>query len=244
KAAVSPREEDTTFTRRIAAVLLADVSGFSALMGEDDERTARAVQHLRNIVQEIVADTRGHAEPVAGDALFATFDNVVAAVEAGLRIQERLAIEDFEGRRLELRIGVHVGDLLLREGAAFGDAINVASRLQSLARPGTICISDHVYRHVHNRLDVRFEDLGRHRLRNISHPVHAYLVLPHGARGQRRMGRAPVVWAAGVLALVAAAGTLATVYLRRAPAQPSALPAPVATAGEPGAPAADARSQV
>jgi class 3 adenylate cyclase len=121
----------------VCAVLLADVTGFSRLMGEDDERTARAVQHLQSIVQGIVSDSNGHAEPVAGDALFATFESVVAAVHAAVVIQRRLGNEPFEGQPLQIRIGVHVGDILLRDGRVFGDAINIAARLEALARPGT-----------------------------------------------------------------------------------------------------------
>src|SRR5512143_2919695 len=103
-------DPDATFTRRVCAVLLADVSGFSTLMGEDDERTARAVHHLQTIAQGIVSDANGRAEPVAGDALFATFDSVVAAVQAAIAIQRSIANERFEGRQLQVRIGVHLGD--------------------------------------------------------------------------------------------------------------------------------------
>ena len=101
-------EPDTTFTRRVCAVLLADVTGFSTLMGEDDERTARAVHHLQSIVQGIVSDTNGRAEPVAGDALFATFDSVVVAQhreEADQALPDRLALagQTHAGSRLNRR---------------------------------------------------------------------------------------------------------------------------------------------
>src|SRR5512137_305886 len=100
QAGVVRLDPDTPFTRRVCAVLLADVSGFSTLMGEDDERTARAVHHLQAIAQGIVSDANGRAEPVAGDALFATFDSVVAAVQAAVAIQRRVAGEPFEGQAL------------------------------------------------------------------------------------------------------------------------------------------------
>src|SRR5262245_41593522 len=163
--------------------MLADVSDFSALMGEDDERTARDVERLHALMGAVIADAGGHAEPVAGDALFATFDSVVAAVGAALRVQERVAGVDFAGRRLAVRLGVHFGDVLLGGTVAFGDAINVAARLQTLARPGTVCISEGVYRHVQARFDAAFEDLGRQRLKNITADVHAYLMVPRGATG-------------------------------------------------------------
>src|SRR5215468_9340950 len=174
--------QQDTFTRRICAVLLADVTGFSALVGEDDERTARTIRRLGSIVLEIVAEAKGHAEARAGDAILATFDSVVAAVDAALAIHRRIAAEEFAGRRLQVRIGIHFGDVLLREGAssaeAVGDAINIAARLQALAKPGTVCISDGVYRHVRNRFDEKFIDLGNQQLKNISGPVHAYLIVP------------------------------------------------------------------
>jgi class 3 adenylate cyclase/TolB-like protein len=176
-------------TRRLAAVLLIDVSEFSALMGEDDERTVRAVQGLHNLVRGIVAEMRGHADPIAGDAILATFDSVVAAVDSALQIQRRLAIEAVAGQTIRVRIGVHFGDLLLRDGAAFGDAINVAARLQTLARPGSVCISDGVYRHVRGKFDEKFVDLGRQRLKNISDPVRAYLILPGEVKAVRSRWR-------------------------------------------------------
>src|SRR5512144_1744216 len=108
-------ESEGSFERRVCAVLLADVTGFSKLMGEDDERTAAAVHRYQSIAQGIVADAKGHAEPVAGDALFATFDSVVSAVDAALAIQRRLHVDDLGGTPLTVRIGVHLGDVLLRD---------------------------------------------------------------------------------------------------------------------------------
>jgi class 3 adenylate cyclase/ketosteroid isomerase-like protein/TolB-like protein len=215
---------EDTYTRRICAVLLADVSGFSALMGEDDERTARAVERLRTIAVGIVTEMQGRAEPVAGDALFATFDSVVAAVDAALQIQRQVAAEDFGGRRLRTRIGVHFGDLLLREGSAFGDAINIAARLQTLARPGTICISDGVHRHVRKKFDEPFEDLGQQRLKNISDPVHAYLIVPRDTAAEGRAARPRPAWQWVVAAaLVAALGVASAMLVQRsrAPSAPS-----------------------
>src|SRR5689334_20708315 len=218
------------YTRRVCAVLLADVTGFSALMGEDDERTARGVERLQALVHGIVAESNGRAESVAGDAVFATFESVVAAVDAALQIQRRLATEDFAGRTLSVRIGVHFGDLLLRGGAAFGDAINVAARLQALARPGTICISSGVYRHVRNKVDEPFEDLGRRRLKNISDPVHAYLIVPRdvarGGVGARAVHR--WLWAIGVVPLLVVAAVVAVHRYRGAPATTPAETRPIA----------------
>jgi adenylate cyclase len=207
----------------VCAVLLADVTGFSALMGVDDERTAHAVRGLQALIQGIAAEHNGHAEGFAGDAIFASFDSVVAAVTAALSTQRRLAAETFEGLHLKIRIGVHYGDVLLREGAAFGDAINVAARLQTLARPGTICMSEGVYRQVGNKFDEKFIDLGRQRLKNISVPIHAYLLVPREAEAdQSHPSRRTVVgWTLGAatLAALVALGVVATLRSWRAPAE-------------------------
>lgn len=174
---------DETFSRRVVAVLLADVTGYSALMAEDDERTAHAIGELREFVRRIVTDTRGHAEEFAGDAILATFDSVAAAVAAAIEIQTKIGATRFAELQLRLRIGVHFGDILQGVGGAHGDAINVASRLQQLARPGTVCVSDGVYRQVRHKTADPVVDLGRQRFKNISDPVRAYLILPGAAVG-------------------------------------------------------------
>ncbi|MCK6556410.1 DUF4440 domain-containing protein [Candidatus Binatia bacterium] len=213
--------DETPFTRRICAVLLADVTGFSALMGKDDERTARAVHRLQQVVQDIVAEAGGRAEPCAGDAIFATFDSVVGAVAAALGILRRLDREQFEGQHLKLRIGIHVGDVLTRDGAAFGDAINIAARLQAVARPGSICVSETVYRQVRNRFDDQFVSIGRQNLKNISDQIQAYLILPRDvAVGHNEPRyRRPLLWGGAVAAVVAtvAAGALLAVRDRSGP---------------------------
>ncbi len=221
-------EPDTAFTRRVCAVLLADVTGFSKLMGEDDERTARAVHRLQAIAQEIVGGHNGRAEPVAGDALFATFDSVVAAVQAAVALQHRIAAEPVEGapagQPLRIRIGVHLGDVLLRDGRAFGDVINVAARLEALARPGTICISDGVYRQVRNTIEGQFVDLGRQKLKNISDPVHAYLIVPGNAAQRPLLRGRALRWTIVAAALLATTVAAVIAWRQFAPTKPPRAP--------------------
>lgn len=241
------RPEDT-YTRRISAVLVADVSGFSTLMGQDDERTARDVRHVQAVVQAIVASLQGRAEPQAGDSIFASFESVVAAVEAALRIQRQLAEESEPSRPVRLRIGVHFGDVLvLPEGSALGDAINVAARLCALARPGTVCISAGVYRQVRTRFEDPVEDLGRQRLKNISDPVNAYLIVPrHAGVVRRRLRIPPLAFAAAGLVMLAVAAS----FLWRArpaenrPAARIPTPAMVARPDDPHPVAAEATTEV
>ena len=212
-----PAEGD--FTRRICAIMLADVSGYSTLVGADDERTARAVRQLQEVACGIVADANGQAEARAGDAIFATFDSVVAAVTAALAILTRVATEEFTGQRLPVRIGLHFGDVLLREGGslgdAVGDAINITARLEALARPGTICVSEGVYQHVRNKIDATFIDLGRQKLKNIANPIHAYLIIPKGGAAVPVPRPSRWRWVAWGAAVVAVVLMVATVVLQR-----------------------------
>ena len=198
---------ESHYTRRVLAVLVADVSGFSALMGQDDERTAHDVRRVQSLVAAIAAEQGGHSEPQAGDSIAVRFESVLAAVRAGLQVQERILDASSSDRPVLLRVGIHFGDVLVEPGgAALGDAINVAARLCALARPGTICVSEGVYRQVRGRFDEPVEDLGRQRLKNISDPVHAYLIVPRGAaRARRRQTRrVAAVVAAGSLIVGAA----------------------------------------
>ncbi len=193
-----------SYTRRILAVLVTDVSGFSALMGRDDERTVRDVQRVRDVVTAVAAEVGGHAEPMAGDSIAVRFESVLAAMQAALRLQEQVAGKAATEQQLRLRVGIHFGDVLVEaRGGALGDAINVAARLCALARPGTICVSEGVYRHVRGRFEEPVEDLGRQRLKNISDPVHAYLIVPRSAgRARRRRHRTTWIGTALVVALV------------------------------------------
>lgn len=195
---------DDLFSRRVVAVLLADVAGYSAMMGEDDERTTRALGELHAFIGEIVGEMRGRSEPKAGDSILATFESVAAAVGAAIAIQTRIGERTFADMPMLLRIGVHFGDVLQTGGGWHGDAINVASRLQQLARPGTICVSEGVYRQIRSRIGVAVVDLGRQRLKNISDPLRAYLLVP----GDEKLAppRRRAAWsAAAVVAVLAGA---------------------------------------
>lgn len=225
---------DEIYTRRMCAILIGDVSAYSALVGENDERTARLIQRMQGAVREIVSDAGGRAEARAGDAIFATFESVTAAVQAGLAIHRRVAGDEFAGDDLRVRIGVHSGDVLLREGAplheAVGDAINIAARLEALARPGTVCISEGVYLQVHKTINETFVDLGKQQLKHIPYPVHAYLVVPHETAGDYAPSRWRWAGAVGLLlALVLTAAVVRRYWRPAAGGAPAAVPA-VATA--------------
>jgi class 3 adenylate cyclase/TolB-like protein/Tfp pilus assembly protein PilF len=165
--------------RKLAAILHADVVGFSRLMGEDEAETHRALGELRGAVDPLIAAHGGRIVGTAGDSLLADFASVVDALNCAVEMQHASrAINDPlpPERRLELRIGVNLGDVIVDGDDIFGDGVNIAARLEALAQPGTVCISQTVYDQVRNKLDLDYRPLGSHRVKNIAEPVRAYAV--------------------------------------------------------------------
>ena len=198
--------EEAPRKRKLAAILHADVVGFSRLMGEDEAGTHRALGELRRAVDPLIVAQSGRIVGTAGDSLLADFSSVVDALNCALEMQRAArAINDPipSERRLELRIGVNLGDVIVDGDDIFGDGVNIAARLEAIARPGTVCISHTVYEHVKNKLDLDYRPLGSHRVKNIAEPVRAYAVGVAAAPRPRR-GRRPLVAAGWAAALVAA----------------------------------------
>src|SRR5262252_2289722 len=161
-----PPGESLSRKRKLAAILHADVVGFSRLMGEDEAGTHRALGELRRTVDPLIATHGGRIVGTAGDSVLADFSSVVDAVDCAVEMQRASrALNDPipAARRLELRIGVNLGD-----------GVNVAARLEALAEPGTVCIAQNVYDQVRNKLELDYRPLGRHRVKNIAEPVRAY----------------------------------------------------------------------
>jgi adenylate cyclase len=167
-------------TRRLAAILAADVAGYSRLMGEDEEGThGRLKAHLRELVDPKIAEHRGRIVKNTGDGLLAEFPSVVDAVRCAVEIQRGMIDREPdvpEERRIRFRIGVNLGDVIVEEHDIFGDGVNVAARLEGLAEPGGICISRMVRDQIRDKLDYAFEDLGEQQVKNIARPVHVYRV--------------------------------------------------------------------
>jgi TolB-like protein/class 3 adenylate cyclase/Tfp pilus assembly protein PilF len=171
--------------RKLAAILHADVVGFSRLMGEDEAGTHRALGELRCAIDPLIAAHGGRIVGTAGDSVLADFSSVVDALNCAVEMQRAArAINDPipPERRLELRIGVNLGDVIVDGDDIFGDGVNIAARLEALAQPGTVCISQTVYDHVRNKLDLDYRALGAHRVKNIAEPVRAYAVGVPSAR--------------------------------------------------------------
>ncbi len=169
--------------RRLAAILEADVAGYSGLMEADEEGTLARLNVLRcDVIEPLIEKNHGRVVKLMGDGLLAEFGSAVDAVRCGAEIQQGIhekCVAAPDGQLMKLRIGVNLGDIIIQDGDIFGDGVNVAARLQQLARPGSVAISDDVYRQVESRLDLDYEDLGEHRVRNIKRRVHAYRVIAH-----------------------------------------------------------------
>ena len=165
--------------RRLTAILAADVVGYSRLMGQDEAGTARGLREHRVAADPLVAEHGGRIVKTTGDGVLIEFASVVGAVECALALQ-RLAAErnaDLPGeRRMEWRMGVHLGDVLVEGNDILGDGVNIAARLEGIAEPGGICISEDAYRQVRGKVAAEFLDLGEQNLKNIMPPPRVYRV--------------------------------------------------------------------
>jgi class 3 adenylate cyclase/tetratricopeptide (TPR) repeat protein len=164
--------------RRLAAILAADVVGYSRLMGEDEAGTLERLKSLRReLVQPKIAEGRGRIVKLMGDGLLAEFPSVVEAVQCAVDIQQDMASREADlpdDRRVRLRVGVNLGDIIVEGSDIYGDGVNVAARLEGLAEPGGICVSRTVFNHVKGKVDTTFEDLGEKEVKNIAEPVRVY----------------------------------------------------------------------
>jgi adenylate cyclase len=168
------------FKRKLAAILSADVKGYSRLMGEDEEATVRTLTTYRELIATVIQKNRGRVVDSPGDNILAEFSSVVDAVRSTVEAQEELKNRNAklpENRRMEFRIGINLGDVIQEGERIYGDGVNVAARVESFADPGGICISRSVYDQVKNKLTLGYEYLGEHRVKNIAEPVRIYRVL-------------------------------------------------------------------
>jgi TolB-like protein/class 3 adenylate cyclase/cytochrome c-type biogenesis protein CcmH/NrfG len=167
--------------RRLAAILAADVAGYSRLMGTDEEGTHERLRALfREVVDPKTKEHRGRIVKNTGDGMLVEFSSMVDAVRCAVDVQKEVAERNTGApaeNRIEFRIGIHQGDIIVEDGDIFGDGVNVAARLEGLAEPGGICVSARVQEDVTGRLDLTFEDMGEQQVKNIARPVRVYRVL-------------------------------------------------------------------
>jgi adenylate cyclase len=167
--------------RRLAAILAADVAGYSRLMGNDEEGTLAALKtSQREVIDPKVSEHRGRIVNSPGDSVLIEFASAVDATQCAVEIQKEMAKRNSvipEDRRVEFRIGINVGDVIVdNEGNIYGDGVNIAARVESLASPGALCLSEDAYKQIKGKLAIHASDMGEHQLKNITHPVRTYLV--------------------------------------------------------------------
>ena len=179
------------YERRLAAILSADVAGFSRLTGADEEGTMQRLRELRvHAVNPPVEAHRGRIIKEMGDGILAEFPSAVDAVRCSLELQRAVAARNAEiipDKRLEFRIGIHVGDVMIQpNGDVFGDTVNIAARLETISQPGGVCVSEDAYRQVRDRLKEKFVDLNEQHLKNIARPMRVYAIqIAASAAGKR-----------------------------------------------------------
>ena len=188
--------------RRLAAVLAADVAGYSRLMGRDEERTHEQLRTFRKtLVDPEIAAHRGRIVKNTGDGMLVEFASAVDAARCAMDIQRAIAKANADVSpelRIEFRIGIHVGDIIIDDNDIFGDGVNIAARLEGLAEPGGVCISDDAHRKIRGKIDIAFDDLGEQTLKNIAEPMRAWRVrLGEAAPALRSSGRR--TWAVTII---------------------------------------------
>src|SRR5258705_5608414 len=174
---------EQTFTvgmeRKLAAIFSTDVAGYSRLMGDDEEATIRTLTTYRTLISSLIQQYRGRVVDSPGDNLLAEFASVVDAVRCAVEIQHELKTKNVElpeQRRMQFRIGINLGDVIVEGERLYGDGVNIAARLESLATPGGICISGTVYDQIENKLALTYDYQGEQTVKNIAKPVRAYRV--------------------------------------------------------------------
>ncbi|MBV8053872.1 MAG: adenylate/guanylate cyclase domain-containing protein, partial [Deltaproteobacteria bacterium] len=178
--------------RKLTAILCADVHGYSRLMGADEEATLRTLSSYRKIMDELIERHHGRFVNSAGDSVLAEFASVVEAVNSAIEIQSALKTENAKlppERRMEFRVGVNSGDVMVEDEQIYGDGVNIAARLENLADPGGICISGTVYEQVRDKLALCYENRGQQTVKNIARPVHIWRVALDGTPPARRLPR-------------------------------------------------------
>jgi len=222
--------------RKLAAILSADVAGYSRLMEEDEATTVQTLTAYRNTITSLIQQHRGRVVDSPGDNLLAEFISVVDAVQCAVETQELLKAKNSElpeDRRMQFRIGINLGDVIEEGNRIYGDGVNIASRIEAMADPGGICISMSVYNQIKKKLVLDYEDLGEHSVKNISEPIRVYRVplerkaAPVKIAAAKKLKLKRWHWAtlAAAMVLISVAAALMIQYyvLRPAPIEPASV---------------------
>jgi len=226
---------DEGFKRKLAAILSADVEGYSRLMDDDEEGTVRTLTSYRNAITDLVQQFRGRVVDAPGDNLLAEFTSVVDAVNCAVEIQRDLAERNTElaySRQMQFRIGVNLGDVIEEDGRIYGDGVNIAARVESIAEAGGICISGRAYDQVENKLGLEYENLGEHEVKNITRPIRVYRVLSLPGAAAHRVVQAKetlgrkwrnIGFATAAIVIIAVAIGIWQFYMRRPSVEPASV---------------------
>src|SRR5215468_4043967 len=202
--------------RRLAAILAADVAGYSRLMGADEEGTlAQLKVHRREVIDPKIGEHKGRIVKTTGDGLLVEFGSVIDALRCATEIQTGMAARkavDPADRQIAFRIGIHQGDVVVEDGDIFGDGVNVAARLEALAEPGGICVSARVREDAAGKIDLAFRDMGDRQLKNIARPVRAYAVGATASPARHSRRRIVISRLAAAAIILAIAGIGATAW--------------------------------
>ena len=197
-----------TMERRLTAILAADVQGYTHHTERNEEASTTTLRLYRAVVEEAISAHKGHIFSSAGDGVVAEFPSIVEAIRCAVEIQNEIAERNEsvpEKDRMQFRIGVNLGDVIAEDNNLYGTGVNVAARLEQLAEPGGICVSQTVYDQVRKIVEIPFQDIGERRLKNISEPVHVYRIaaerLPWPRRFFSRAIRPPSVSASAPASL-------------------------------------------
>jgi class 3 adenylate cyclase len=170
--------------RKISAILSADVFGYSRLMGDDEATTVQTLESYRETISSLIQQYNGHVVDSPGDNILSVFSSVVDSVQCAVEIQQIIKAKNSElpeKRKMEFRIGINLGDVIVEGKRIYGDGVNIAARIEALADPGGICISGSAYEQIETKLALGYENLGNHTLKNISRPIRIYKI-PIGTR--------------------------------------------------------------
>ena len=223
------------FKRKLTAILSADVEGYSRLMGENEEATVRTLTTYREVLSTLIQQHNGKVLDSPGDNLLAEFVSVVDAVQCAVAVQKEIQarnVEMPESRRMEFRIGINLGDVIEEEERIYGDGVNIAARLEGLAKPGGICISKTAFDHIESKLPYGYEYLGDQTVKNIAKPVGAYQVVmeprvtivgkPEDEKSAKVRRMPILIGAVAVLVLAFAVG-IWQFYMRRPTIEPASV---------------------
>lgn len=213
-------EDPPAFERHLATIMMADVVGYSRMMGKNEERTVHMLRGHREVFDALLKAHRGRIFNTAGDAILAEFPSAVEAVRCATEIQSALRTrnEHFpEEQRMWFRIGINLGDVIAQGSDLLGDGVNVAARIQTVAEPGGICISGSVYDQIQNKLTLRFKTMGEHNFKNIAQPIRTFSIsesgngpMPASGPASKAAGKQgwkmPMILALGGVTLLAAGG--------------------------------------